>query len=76
MSVHSTEGVIEEVDVSFLVHGTCYTDSLFLATTQIDALQRGGNRRQQNLSRQFSWDMQYWKMDYTLLGMYWTLVLH
>ena len=37
--VHSTQGIIQEVDVGFLVHSTCYTDTLLLATTQIDALQ-------------------------------------
>ena len=37
--VHSTQGIVKEVDVGLLVHSTCYTDTLLLATTQVDALQ-------------------------------------
>ena len=39
MRVHSTQWIVKEVDVCFLVHGTSYTDTLLLTTTQIDTLQ-------------------------------------
>ena len=47
MRVHSTQGIIKEEDVSFLVHSTCYTDTLLLTTTQIDTLRYKKRRQQQ-----------------------------
>ena len=38
MRVNSTEWIIQEVDVGIIVDGSRQTDSLLLATTQVDAL--------------------------------------
>ena len=40
MGVYSTERVIQEVDVTVLIHSPCQTHSLFLTSTQVDALKR------------------------------------
>ena len=38
MGVNSTERVIQEVDVTVLIHSPCQTHSLLLSSTQVDAL--------------------------------------
>ena len=38
MGVNSTERVIQEVDVTILIHSPCQTHSLLLSSTQVDAL--------------------------------------
>ena len=38
MGVYSTERVIQEVDVTVLIHSPCQTHSLLLTSTQVDAL--------------------------------------
>ena len=38
MGVDSTEGIIQEVDVTVLIHSPCQTHSLLLPSTQVDAL--------------------------------------
>ena len=38
MGVDSTERVIQEVDVTVLIHSPCQTHSLLLSSTQVDAL--------------------------------------
>lgn len=38
MCVHSTKCIIQEVDISIKIHSSCQTDTLFLTSTQINAL--------------------------------------
>jgi hypothetical protein len=38
MHIHSRERVIQQVDISVLIHGPGQADSLLLTTTQVDAL--------------------------------------
>ena len=38
MRIHSTEWIIQEVDVTVLIDGPCQTHSLFLTPTQVDTL--------------------------------------
>ena len=38
MRVNSTERIVQEVDVTVLIHSSCQTHSLLLSSTQVDAL--------------------------------------
>ena len=40
MSIHCTEWIIQDVDISVLVYRSGQTDSLFLSSTQVDTLQQ------------------------------------
>ena len=46
VGVDGAEGVVQQVDVGVLVHGTSQTHALLLPTTQVDAL-RGVERDRQ-----------------------------